>query len=310
MSNVGALATNLHEGTRSEYLAQYIFASFGTAISVPQQEDSGVDLYCTMTETVGRRAWPQHHYTVQVKSTMSTWQFGSQESVRWLVRHPLPLFLCVIDKATARLRLYHTLSRFLVWATGALPDTLELVPEDGQKGHSTQWSDGKTFSLSAPILDQTVMDLQDNNIWAQAKSVMKFWLEIEQQNLTRLSMGLPTVSMPSTYETNTTTTSGTVFQSSSLPERFAPVRATLGELLPWLANYFVYQKDLPGMARAALLLRYLFPQYEGPGTPDAPFVHYHLDEALGLKPSYFCESVDLLSKKFDAILGPKAESEH
>ena len=74
MSNVGALAANFHEGSRSEYLAQYVFASFGTAISVPHQEDTGVDLYCTMTERVGARAWPRYHYTVQVKSTMAPWQ--------------------------------------------------------------------------------------------------------------------------------------------------------------------------------------------------------------------------------------------
>ena len=49
MANVGALAANLHEGTRSEYLVQYGFAAFGTAISVPHQEDTGIDLYCTMT---------------------------------------------------------------------------------------------------------------------------------------------------------------------------------------------------------------------------------------------------------------------
>ena len=35
MANVGALAANLHEGSRSEYLAQYIFASFGTQFPFP-----------------------------------------------------------------------------------------------------------------------------------------------------------------------------------------------------------------------------------------------------------------------------------
>ena len=34
---VGAIAANLHEGSRSEYLAQYVFASFGTAVSVPNE---------------------------------------------------------------------------------------------------------------------------------------------------------------------------------------------------------------------------------------------------------------------------------
>jgi len=52
---VGSIATNLHEGSRSEYLAQYVFSSFGTAVPVPHQEDSGLDIYCTLLETDGQR---------------------------------------------------------------------------------------------------------------------------------------------------------------------------------------------------------------------------------------------------------------
>ena len=309
MPNVGALAANLHEGSRSEYLAQYVFASLGTAISVPHQEDTGVDLYCTMTERVGGAlAWPRHYYTVQVKSTMSPWQFGSGESVRWLIEHPLPLFLCIVEKSTARLRLYHTLSRFLVWAIGALPDTLELIPKDSLEGESTQWSDGKAFSLSAPIIDRTIVELQDDKIWSEAKSVMDFWLQTERRNLAMFTMGVPYFSMPPSYKTNAIPNTGTIFQSSNLPERIDPVRATLGEILPWLAAAFHRQDDLRGMARVDLLLRYLFPKYEGTQTPHAPFVDTAINKALGLQGSYVYEGVDLLAKRFDDMLNTSTPS--
>ena len=98
---VGAIAPNLHEGSRSEYLAQYVFASFGTAVSVPHQEDSGIDLYCTLTERVGSRAWPRAYFSVQVKSTMDPWILDGKDSVQWLAEHPLPFFLCVVDKSSA-----------------------------------------------------------------------------------------------------------------------------------------------------------------------------------------------------------------
>ncbi len=62
---VGAVATNPHEGSRAEYLAQYIFASFGTSVPVPHQEDTGVDLYCTLTEAIGHRSWPRAYFAVQ-----------------------------------------------------------------------------------------------------------------------------------------------------------------------------------------------------------------------------------------------------
>lgn len=304
MTNVGALAENFHEGTRSEYLAQYVFASFGTAISVPQQEDTGVDLYCTMTERIGARAWPRHHYSVQVKSTMSPWRFDSRESVRWLVEHPLPLFLCVVEKSSARLRLYHTQPRFFVWATRELPDSLELVPEDSNHGKSIQWNEGTRFSLSAPIVDRTIGELLDDGVWTEVRSVIDVWLRAEQENQARFTMRVPIFSMPYKYETNNATfEGGTVFTGSSLPNRVDGVRASLGELLPWLAQAYRFQDDLRGAARTALLLRYLYPEYKGPGTPDAQMVHPVINQALGLKPEYMHEGVDLLSRKLDELLG-------
>jgi hypothetical protein len=46
----GSLSANLHEGSRSEYLAQFVFSSFGTAVPIPHQEDTGLDIYCTLLE--------------------------------------------------------------------------------------------------------------------------------------------------------------------------------------------------------------------------------------------------------------------
>src|SRR5262245_24360176 len=301
MTNVGALAANLHEGSRSEYLAQYVFASFGTAISVPHQEDPGVDLYCTMTERIGPLAWPRYNYTVQVKSTMTPWQFGTTESVRWLVQHPLPLFLCVLDKLTARLRVYHTFPRFLLWAHGDLPDSLELVPEDSQRGRFTQWEDGKRFSLSAPIVDRTITDLLDDAVFSQTRAVIEFWLRAEANNLVFFTMGVPIFTMPADYETNTTTFKGTGFWFGAPPDGVARVRETLGKALPWLAEAYLRENNLRGMARSALLLRYLYPDYEGPGLHNALLVQPALNQALG-SDRYAFDGVDRLGEKLDELL--------
>src|SRR6266568_9130174 len=99
MAQTGALAAYFHEGSRSEYLAQFAFSAFGTAIPVPHQEDTGLDLYCTLVERQGPRAWPRAYYSMQVKSGLTTWVFNSPESVRWIIEHPLPIFLCVVQKA-------------------------------------------------------------------------------------------------------------------------------------------------------------------------------------------------------------------
>src|SRR5579859_4054878 len=44
----GALAANFYQGSRSEYLAQFIFSTFGTSLLVPRQEDYGLDLFCAL----------------------------------------------------------------------------------------------------------------------------------------------------------------------------------------------------------------------------------------------------------------------
>jgi hypothetical protein len=45
----GSIHGNLHDGGRSEYIALLV-----TAIPVPHQEDSGLDIYCTLLERDGQ----------------------------------------------------------------------------------------------------------------------------------------------------------------------------------------------------------------------------------------------------------------
>ena len=85
MGDTGSTSANFHEANRSEYLAHYVFSSFGTSVPVPRPEDTGLDLYCTLTERVGQRIWPRAYYSVQVKSTFESWKFESPDSIRWLI---------------------------------------------------------------------------------------------------------------------------------------------------------------------------------------------------------------------------------
>jgi hypothetical protein len=133
----GCTSANFHEGSRSEYLAHYVFASFGTSVPVPHQEDTGLDLYCTLTDRIGQRAWPRVYFAVQVKSDMAPWKFDGQESVRWLVEHPLPVFLCVVLKRESKVQIYHTSPRFYVWSLPPLPNSLELTPDDEGNGNQS-----------------------------------------------------------------------------------------------------------------------------------------------------------------------------
>ena len=84
-SVTGSLARNPHQGSRTEYLAQYVISGLGSAVAVPHQEDSGIDLYCTLgtpDPEQYRRLVCRHPFYVQVKSTSTPIHTGEQIYLR------------------------------------------------------------------------------------------------------------------------------------------------------------------------------------------------------------------------------------
>ena len=265
MSQIGSLAANCHEGTRSEYLAQYIFSSFGTSIPVPHQEDSGIDLYCTLLQRVGQRAWPSHYFAVQVKSTDDPWQFTTADSVRWFVQFPLPFFFCIVTKKEARLRIYHTSPQLYVWSSPAPIESCTLIPGDGNAGRCTQWEASAAFSLSAPILNFTVAEALDEAFQQHAKSVLEYWISVDDCNRHQVRTGLLQFAMPPYYVTNEVpTATGVVIQGKGTadPSELGLAIQRIADQLAWITGQLFNREDLAGALRGALLFRHLFP-----GTP-------------------------------------------
>jgi hypothetical protein len=302
----GAIAANLHEGSRSEYLAQYLFASFGTAAAIPHQEDSGVDLSCTLTERIGQRAWPRAYFAVQVKSTMDSWLFDREESIRWLVEHPLPLFLCIVDKPSARIRLYHTSPRFYIWSLPPLPQRLELIPTTDSVGKCTQWEGGTTFSLSAPILDASVQDFLNNAFHRNAWDVLHFWISVEQKNLQRIQTGLHTFTMPYEYYTNSTIVPSWATHEITEAESIEPALPQLEESLAWISSQ-LYRKsrqslkspswpsnDILGPTLCAMLLRHFFKDNYHGGLQDV-FLQQAINDLVSASTRYRYAGVDELN---------------
>ena len=108
----GSVAKNFQQGARSEYLAQYVFSAFGTAVPVPRPEDSGIDLKCTLGEQQGYRFWVKDYYYLQVKSDENDIVLESRESVEWLHSLKLPLFICLVSKSGLEIELFQTLGAY------------------------------------------------------------------------------------------------------------------------------------------------------------------------------------------------------
>lgn len=299
VSMAGSIAANLHEGSRSEYLAQFVFSSFGTAIPVPHQEDSGLDIYCTLLERVGQRAWPRAYYSVQVKSTMEPWVFGSPESVRWLIEHPLPIFLCIVQKPEARILVYHTTPRFAVWALPTHPNRLELIPGTETKAHTVDWVTGDTFKLQAPILNFTIQEVLDRDFRVHVADVLKFWIDYDVENLFRIKSGIHHCRVPGDYETNTTkftcwTGQGGRFREESL----LLAQSRLKELLGLIATHYYQRQDMVSAAIYAMALRQLSPMgYSQPFDPHDTQLHIELNRLMGMQAqNYVFEACDFLHK--------------
>jgi hypothetical protein len=308
----GATPYGCHEGSRSEYLAQYVFASWGTAVAIPHQEDHGVDLACTLMERVGKNYLAKSPYTAQVKSEFEPVVFKGEEAVRWVVEHPLPLFLCVVEKRLARLSVYHTFPRFYVWAYGQWPDRLEMTPEPPTPGKLGRCSEATTgdycFSLGQPILSFTVPDMLDDDFWAKAKRAFTHWVNAENDNLTRIRMGLPKCRKPASYRTNDDGDVSWVETWLLFPDgrQFALATSRLKETLEWVAAQLYRGQDIGGVAKAALLHRHLFPD-DRLGNPIYP-VEQALNERLGETTRQHA-GVDRLAAVLDAALTEQGKVE-
>jgi hypothetical protein len=247
---------------------------------------------------VGKRFLARSPYTVQVKSSMDPVVFEGTETVRWLIEHPLPLFLCVVDKASARLSVYHTLPRFYAWSLGRWPDRLEMNPVPavpGQAGRSPNWGGGYSFSLDQPILDFTINQMQDDAFWENARQVFEGWVELENDNLTRVRMRLLKCRMPMGYRTNEPLKATGGWSEVSLlypeAEQFDQTASRLKESLEWVGEQLLRRDDLAGATKAALLHRHLF-------RTDSAILLSHVENDLnkGLKrDSYVFAGVDYLA---------------
>ena len=297
-TSVGSIAPNLHEGSRSEYLAQYVFSSFGTAVPVPRQEDTGIDIYCTLLEPEGRRAWPCAYYAVQVKSDIKRWICDSEESVRWIIEHPLPIFLCVVRKKEARILVYHTTPRFAPWILPFHRTRLELVLGTETRAQSvvTSWDQGSSFELKAPILDFTIQRALDDSFHAKLATVLKFWIHNDQENIFRVKCGNPNFQAPYEYETNKAGgIRGTKAFGGQFSEESAQrAEAVLKELLSHITTHHYKNKELVSAAIYATALRRLSP-IDGDVTRHDMFLHSELNNRFGMSPpTYPYQAVDTL----------------
>jgi hypothetical protein len=253
-----AVASNLYQASRAEVLADYLFSSWGTVAPVRRQDDTGIDLHCTLTERVGQRSLVRAYYSVQVKSNSDPWHLKTEDDVRWLFDYPTPLFLACVDQAALTLSVYQTMPRYLA---GMWPATqqLDLVPSQTDQGKCAQWTDPERFDLSAPILRVTLANLAQGDLLAHFHSVLRFWVDADRNARITRDMGMLRLWMPYAYRVNEVPEASNLQQGMTRPSeehRAAGVRTAV-EVLDYIGDQLLRSKDTEGAVYATLLLRRL-----------------------------------------------------
>jgi hypothetical protein len=232
------------------------------------------------------------------------------ERVRWVIQHPLPLYLCVVDKPSLRFSIYHTFPRFYAWSLGQWPERLEMIPdrpEPGRIGRNTQWKGDYTFRLDQPILDFSIEQMVDDEFWTRARAVFDHWIRIENDNLLRIRANLLKYRMPGNYRTNEDWVGSWIESWFLFPEdeQFARTTAHLKEPLEWVGDQLLRKGDIKGAAEAALLHRHLYPE-------DRSAILSNVQSALNKhfnKGVYVYEGVDHLETVIQEELNPKPKKE-
>jgi hypothetical protein len=263
----GAVAANLYQGIRSEYLAQYVFSMFGTVTRVPNEEDHGVDLTCTLTRRAGGRGEPYAYYSVQVKSAPDDWIFGGPGSVRWILEYPAPLLFCAVEKKAARFTVYQLTARFQAALMAELPEKLMMVPGEAGSTDATHrprigWDADGRLHLGPPILQFTVDEILDDQKYELFGSILDYWVLNDLRNILRQQMGMRSASGPAFYATNEIPPPsgfGT-FSMNVVPSEIRErAGRTAAEHLDWLGDVMLQSGDMTGALLAALMVRHLLP---------------------------------------------------
>ena len=283
---------------------------FGPATLVPHQEDHGLDLLCTLARQNNGRAEPYAYYSVQVKSNPGPWEFIGASSIQWILAYPAPVLYCIANKKAAQFTVYKMTARLHAGLMTEPPEKLVLVPGDPGKTGSTNRprvgvdTDGAA-ELGPPILQFTVADLLDDDMYQTIRQILDYWIAMELRNIVRRQIGMRVVTGPPDYETNVLPPSSgfAMFSATTMPaEAREAARNVAAEHLDWLGEVMLAEDDLTGALLAALLIRHLV-AHNDPGTNlgFSPASLYMRSRHAGLR-AFGIEHTGALLTDFDAML--------
>ena len=188
MGNSGGItARNFREGFRSEYIANYIFTAFGTAVQVTQGNDMGIDLLCNLAEFVGTSIIFRSSYGVQIKSEGTEFAYSGTVATKWLSKLEYPLLLAEVSKRDAWIKIYSTwnINRFLLGLhsdnEAHFPEKIKFVTSNDDDKLKEPTSDG-IIPVGKPILHFNFYEMDNEEQRDNYRTILSEWLDFDNRN--------------------------------------------------------------------------------------------------------------------------------
>jgi hypothetical protein len=189
------------QGDRSEYLALYALTRVAFITPVPRQEDFGVvDFRCVLARREDSFVVPHGAFHVQVKSEGAELELRSGE-IRWISTNmDCPLFICVVDKARAAMRLYSCLNLWTALFFRMHPQRIRLVTgrsesndmpfvhREGTSGNAVLDVEGEfDVFLGEPCIDMTLAEFEQNA--DRVFEILDAWIRLDRLNVALMRVG-------------------------------------------------------------------------------------------------------------------------
>jgi hypothetical protein len=196
MASGGTYASNLGQGRRAEYLAQFILSRFGPCDRVAQENDYGIDLLAALARPKGSVSDTSLVYAVQVKTGRAKFKYSGPQLQDWLSSYNLPILLGRVDKARSSIKLHSTwlLNHLVLLAEPGTIRSVEFREEYGTPDRLKEpeiSSDGTAIVwVGPPALVIALTDVADGTDVERLRETLIEWVHFDAKNYFRRLSGI------------------------------------------------------------------------------------------------------------------------
>lgn len=183
----GKRCFSFRQGDRSEYLATYALSRLAFVTPVPRQEDFGVvDLIVITADNINQNFYPRATCCVQIKSDENDLIFDN-DSVNWISEYlHIPLYIVFVNKKQQYLKIFSTWNMWTGLFACSKPASLTLKPNCDANYPSID-NNNIVVGIGKPIIEGSLDEYEEKA--SEFQKILNRWVEIDQGNLARKSIG-------------------------------------------------------------------------------------------------------------------------